>query len=133
MGQEERVESDNDRILFIDGTTGKPATEEQLNEYCETLRNQYRCPEEEGTGKRKRSVRRIVITEQDIYKVIRDLMAELHTDKIKMYAVVATICELKRTCGEKRVMKKVTKLINKLETLRIDADSEDTIWITKVK
>jgi len=69
--------------------------------------------------KTKRSYRVVRVSKQEIYEVIRQLLFEEQLDKILLDAVVATVCDLKRTGAEKRVRAKTRKLVQGLKHMEL--------------
>jgi len=67
----------------------------------------------------KRSYRVVKVEKREIYEVIRQLLMEEGLDKILLDAVVATVCDLKRTGAEKRVRNKTRKLVQGLKHMEL--------------
>jgi len=67
----------------------------------------------------KRTYRSVKIEKREIYEVIRQLLMEEGLDKILLDAVVATVCDIKRTGAEKRVRNKTRKLVQGLKHMEL--------------
>ncbi len=104
-------------VYFAGAKEPVMVTKEQLE------RDKQEWKERVGYGvwkkKVKRSYRVVKVEKREIYEVIRKLLMEEGLDKILLDAVVATVCDLKRTGAEKRVRNKTRKLVQGLKHMEL--------------